>query len=177
MRSRLNLRQRLRRGERGQNIVEFAMVSLVFFMLIFGILDMALLFQSWNTTQHAARNSARYAITGKSDCTGGATRDLCITWTAKNSTTGLQNGGPTASDTNVLVTFQAWDYDGADWPGSAVANETGKQCDQIEVTVQYKHHFSTPILQVFAPSGLNIKGRQRMTNEPFGQCNPNDGVT
>jgi Flp pilus assembly protein TadG len=174
---RFKLRRHVQGDERGQALVEFALMSVVFFMLIFGILDMARLFQSWNTTQHAARTAARYAITGRSDCDGAATRDACITWTAKDSTSGLENGGPTASDTNVLVSFKAWDFDGSNWTGSGVNNETGKQCDQIEVTVQYKHHFATPVLQIFAPSGLNIYGRQRMTNEPFGQCNPSDGVT
>jgi Flp pilus assembly protein TadG len=67
--------QRLLRGtrqERGQSLVEFGLVSLVFFMVVFGILDMARLFQSWNAVQHASRDAARYAITGKSTCDGGA---------------------------------------------------------------------------------------------------------
>jgi hypothetical protein len=42
--------------------------------------------------------------------------------------------------------------------------------------VSYRHEFATPFLQLVAPSGLWIDGSQRMTNEPFGKCNPTDGV-
>jgi hypothetical protein len=74
------------------------------------------------------------------------------------------------------VTYQAWDYTGTSWSGTATT-AAGKECDQIEVKVSYNHKFITPIVQVFAPSGLNIHGSQRMTNEPFGLCTANDGTS
>jgi Flp pilus assembly protein TadG len=175
MRTKRRISVRQGRRERGQALVEFGLVSIVFFMFIFGIMDGARLFQSWMTVQHASREAARYAITGLASCQGAANRTDCIEWKAKDATTGLTRGGPGATDTDVAVTFKAWDY--STWSGSGTANATGKQCDQIEVTVTYNHKFATPFFEMIAPSGVNISGRQRMTNEPWGNCIPGDGVT
>jgi hypothetical protein len=174
---------RLRRGraaERGQALVEFGLVAVIFFLVTFGIFDMARLFESWMSVQHASRESARYAITGRVNYTHESvvvcsTRVTCIEWVGKNSTTGLIGGGPSGSD--VQVTYQAWDYTGTGWSGTAANSVAGKECDQVEVKVSYNHKFMTPIVQAFAPSGVNIHGRQRMTNEPFGLCTANDGTS
>jgi Flp pilus assembly protein TadG len=156
-------------------MVEFAFTSIIFFLLVFGIIDMARLFESWVAVQHAAREGARYAITGQTTCSGASGRDNCIEWVAKNATVGLTRGGPDASDTDVAVTFQAWDYQSSSWTGPT-NNETGKQCDQIQVTVTYRHDLMSPIIKAFAPSGIEISGIQRMTNEPYGVCTSGDGV-
>ena len=164
-------------GERGQALVEFMLVSFVFFILTFGVFDLARMFQSWVTVQHASREAARYAITGRADCSGSVSgRDACITWTAKDATQGLTNAGENGVSPNLIVTTRAWDYTGTDWPGTGTADKTGKECDQIEVTVTYKHKFVLPVLQAIAPNGVDLVGRQRMTNEPFSPCSGNDGV-
>jgi Flp pilus assembly protein TadG len=156
----------LKAGERGQSLVEFSLIAIVFFAFIFGIFDSARLFQSWMTVQHSAREGARYAITGQVICAGETdNRPACITQKAKASTTGLVGGG--VSGTAIGVTTKYWDYPAFSGSGTSGA---GGQCDQIEVTVTYTHHFATPILQAIAPSGVLLKGSQRMTNEPFGQC-------
>ena len=161
--------------ERGQALVEFALVATVFFILMFAIFDFTRLLQSWVAVQHSAREGARYAITGQDTCPGGSSRDACIEWTAKKSTVGLFGGGPSGAD--VTVSYKAWNFEGDDWNATGVDDATGKQCDQLEVTVSYHHSFVTPIIQAIAPSGLDVKGRQKMTNEPFGPCNdPSDGV-
>ncbi|HLF72235.1 MAG TPA: TadE family protein [Dehalococcoidia bacterium] len=164
-----------RKRETAQAMVEFGIVALAFFLLLFGLFDMTRMFQSWITVQHAAREGARYAITGRIDCDGSSPgRDTCITWEAKDQTEALNNAGQGGTDVN--VTFRAWDYVSNDWPGAGTALKSGKQCDQVEVTVTYTHHFVTPLLEVLAPGGVTLKGSQRMTNEPFGPCNSGDGV-
>jgi Flp pilus assembly protein TadG len=165
-------------GERGQALVEFSLVSIAFFFLTFGVFDLARLFQSWETVQHASRESARYAITGRNDCDGAANRDACIEWTARHFTGGLSNGGDNSVSPNVIVETLAWDYDltTQSWPGSGTAAETGKACDQIEVIVSYKHDFVLPVLQAISPNGISVVGRQRMTIEPFQPCLDEDGV-
>jgi Flp pilus assembly protein TadG len=142
------------------------MVAMVFFLVVFGILDMARMFQSWVSVQHAAREGARYAITGQVACTGYTdNRAACIEQRTKAATTGLAGGGPGSTDVTVSTTY--WDYPAYSGSGTSGA---GSQCDQIEVTVSYTHHFITPMLEILAPSGVDIAGRQRMTNEPFGPC-------
>jgi Flp pilus assembly protein TadG len=176
---------RLRRGsasERGQTLIEFTIVCMVFFLFLFGILDMARLFESWTNVQHAAREGARFGVTGLDDCTYGTAvannRPLCIERAAKNATLGMLNGGVNGS--GVSVACQSWTYSSSyvnssgsgtcqfTTPGSA--GYVGAQCDAEEVKVTYTHSFITPLLQFAAPSGIQLVGRQRMINEPFGPC-------
>jgi Flp pilus assembly protein TadG len=178
---------KLRRGgvkERGQALVEFTIVVLVFLLFVFGILDMARLFESWTNVQHAAREGARFGVTGLDDCTiAGVTtsndRPLCMKKTVKNATTGMLNGGVNATDANIAVTCQSWTYASsyATGSGSGTCNTTsgtagfmGAQCDAEEIKVTYNHKFISPLLQFAAPSGISVVGRQRMINEPFGPC-------
>ncbi len=177
------------RRERGQALVEFGIVAVAFLFLSFGVFDLARLFQSWVTVQHASREAARYAITGQVNCDGASgDRDACIVWVAKNATDGLARGGADGVSPNIEVETRAWDYDCdssgyCDWPDPAVNNAFGKECDQIEVIVSYKHKFTLPVLTAIAPNGVTVVGRQRMTMEPYGECNgePNlaggDGVS
>jgi Flp pilus assembly protein TadG len=171
--------------ERGQALVEFTIVVLVFLLFVFGILDMARLFESWTNVQHAAREGARFGVTGLDDCTfGGVTttndRPACTVKTVKNATTGMLNGG--LNGTGITVTCQSWTYSSgyssSSTPGAAACQFTtvgsagymGRQCDAEEVIVTYNHKFITPLLQFAAPSGIPLVGRQRMINEPFGPC-------
>jgi hypothetical protein len=155
----------LRRGcsERSQAVVEFALVGSIFFMLIFGIIDTARLFESWVTVQHAAREGARYALTGRSDCaTYTDNRLACIEYQAKEAAMGL-SGGSAA----VNVTVRKWDYPlYADPP---VEGSAGVACDDIEVQVEYDHQLMTPIISSIV-SHIPLSGRERVINEPFGKC-------
>jgi hypothetical protein len=163
-------------GQRGQALVEFALVSVLFFMLSFGVFDLARLFQSWVTVQHASREAGRFAITGLATCDGASDRDACIIWTAEHATEGMSRGG--VGGAAVDVSTEAWDYDfdTSDWPFAGVEGDTGLQCDQIEVTVAYTHRFVLPVLDAIAPNGVTVVGRQRMTNEPYSPCEDGDGT-
>jgi hypothetical protein len=165
------------RREQGQALVEFGLVAVAFLLLSFGVFDLARLFQSWVTVQHASRESARYAITGRMDCEGTSGREPCVIWTAKNGTSGLARAGPAGAAPDLQIETRAWDYStGGTWPGSGTAGKLGKECDQIEVTVKYRHKFVLPVMQAMAPNGVELVGRQRMTNEPYAPCAYNDGV-
>jgi Flp pilus assembly protein TadG len=168
--------------ERGQALVEFSLVVVVFLLFVFGILDMARLFESWTNVQHAAREGARFGVTGLDDCTFGTTvtnnRPLCVEKAVKNATTGMLNGG--LNGTGVAIACQSWTYASAYATGSGsgtcqfttagTAGYMGRQCDAEEIKVTYTHRFITPLLQFAAPSGIPLVGRQRMINEPFGPC-------
>ena len=51
-------------NNRGQAMVEFAMILLVLLFIIFVLIEAARLFQANLTVQKAAREARRYAITG-----------------------------------------------------------------------------------------------------------------
>jgi Flp pilus assembly protein TadG len=144
--------------------VEFALVALVFFMIVFGIIDFARFFQSWVTVQHAAREGARYGITGRTDCDiASDDRSACIEYVAKQATTGL-SGAPD----NVTVSVRSWDY--PDYTQED-ANSPGEPCDALEVTVNYDFTFKAPIIgDVLGFMQITLPGKERMVNEPFGIC-------
>jgi hypothetical protein len=155
----------LRRGcsERSQAVLEFALVGSIFFMLVFGIIDTARLFESWVTVQHAAREGARYALTGRSDCDiASDDRLACIEYQAKEAAMGL-SGGSAAVD----VTIRSWPY--PDYADPPVEGSAGVACDDIEVQVEYDHQLMTPIIRAIVPN-IPLSGRERVINEPFGRC-------
>lgn len=51
-----------RTGERGATMAEFAIIAVVFFMIIFGIIEFGRLFYTHNALTDAARRGARYAV-------------------------------------------------------------------------------------------------------------------
>jgi len=163
--ARLVLLQRWVRRESGQAVVEFALVAMVFFMIVFGIIDFSRFFHSWVTVQHAAREGTRYGITGRVDCDIATDdRDACIEYVAKEATTGL-SGAPG----NVTVSFKSWDY--PNYADPPTEDSTGEQCDALEVRVDYDFEFAAPIIaDVLGAVHIPIAGRERMVNEPFGPC-------
>ncbi|MBI4321026.1 MAG: pilus assembly protein [Chloroflexi bacterium] len=58
---------RLRRNEKGQDMVEFALVAPILLLLVMGIIDFGRVFNAYLVTTHGAREGARYAAVGYSD--------------------------------------------------------------------------------------------------------------
>ena len=54
-------RQRHRRGERGETLVEFAFASVIFFMIVFGALEFGNAIWNYNLISDLAQEGARYA--------------------------------------------------------------------------------------------------------------------
>ena len=50
---------------KGQSMVEFALVMVLFLSVVFTIMDFAIMFFVNQTMQHAVREGARLAVTGK----------------------------------------------------------------------------------------------------------------
>jgi hypothetical protein len=152
-----------RRGERGQTLAEFAIVAPIFFLLVFGFVDMARLYQSWVTIQHAAREGARYGVTGREDCNVTTpSRTACIEHVARTQTQGL-----TDSDGDLTVGYRSWAYPGyADPPAD---DNAGAQCDALEVNIGYDFSPATPLIGRII-GDVHITARERLVNEPFGPC-------
>jgi len=78
---------RLLKNEKGQSLVEFALVLPVLMMILLGIIEFGWLFNAQITLTSAAREGARvYAIEGKVD-------PSLITTAVKNSTSNLTTVG------------------------------------------------------------------------------------
>ena len=90
------------RRERGQSLVEFALVLPVLLLFIFGIVDAGRLIYTYNTVSNAARDGARVAIVNQS--TSGT--DTCDTtsptaWPTGCAVSGAIGLGLSASDVDV----------------------------------------------------------------------------
>jgi Flp pilus assembly protein TadG len=159
----MNIRRCLRRGEGAQTLAEFAIILPVLILVIFSLVDLARAMQSYVTVQHGARDGARYAVTGRIDCTGASpvNRDNCIRQKVKERIQDLNNAG------SATISFRSWDFPAyADPP---TANSAGQQCDAVEVQVTYNYDPITPLFNSFI-SNIPMTAAERMVIEPYGTC-------
>ena len=113
--------RRLRRSERGSELVEFAIVVPVLLLLIGGIIDFALLFQSYEVATNAAREGARLAVLPGYEVNDyAAARNRVATY--------MQTGGARGAFTTAVTPLP---LTGCGTPGSGV-----------RVTVTYTHDFA-----------------------------------
>jgi hypothetical protein len=94
------VRAAFKRRQKGAAIVEFALVSVLFFTMLVSVLDFSYLFWVNLTMQHAVREGARLAITGQTiapaaDCQGTViaqmTNQSMGLWTKVNATPSFSN--------------------------------------------------------------------------------------
>jgi Flp pilus assembly protein TadG len=106
-------RLRVLRGQRGQALVEFAVVGIMFFVMVFGMIDLVRAVSNYNTLAQATREGTRYAIVHGSDSVdpSGPGDDLAVQDAVKKFGSGLN-----ASQ----LTIQATWPDGGNAPGSHV---------------------------------------------------------
>ncbi len=148
-----------KRDDRGTALVELALLLPVILTIFFGIIEMGLLFNAWVSVQHAAALGARYAVTGRTTCpSGGSGRTGCIVSEALTGVAHLK--GPKT------VTVTSWAY--PDYT-VAVSDSAGQQCDAVEVRVQYTYRTMLPLISAIF-STIDLTGRQRFLNEPYGPC-------
>lgn len=147
--------------EHGQVLVEFAMVAPIFFLLMFGVFEMGLLFNSWVSLRDAAARGSRYAITGRATCpSGGSNRGNCIVSEAKTAVAHLPDPA------NATVTYRSYRYPSY---SAVTEGDAGGPCDAVEVTVRYAYAPRVAMIGgIIGP--LSIASSQRYINEPFGKC-------
>ena len=100
------------RAQRGAATVEFALLALVFFLIVLGTMDFGRLMYIWNTTQEITRHAAREAVVR--DFTAaeiGAIRRESIFQGGTNGTVYLPAGGEITNAT-VRIVYLAVDAGG-----------------------------------------------------------------
>lgn len=107
--------------ERGQALVEFAVVGVVFFIVVFGLIDVGRAVWNYNTLAQATREGTRYAIVHgahSSDPSGPGSTHFTAPTTDAMVTAEVQQyaGGLDASD----LTVEADWIDGSNLTGSRV---------------------------------------------------------
>ena len=138
-----------RRGEQGTTMAEFAIISAVFFMIIFGIIEFGRLFYTHNALTDAARRGARYAVlhhetTADRDCVKNV---VVYGETHVNPTTCAPTGPPLINGLttdNVIVTYEGADDDN---DPSTPATDYGMNLGTASVSIEnYSFNLSIPFL-------------------------------
>jgi len=113
------------RSERGQSAVEFSLCAIVFFMIVFGLLKVAVIYGDWVALQHAARDGSR-----KGSVTRG-TGNANATSVSAAVTTAVQGSGSILDSSKMGITVTGLDSnvapDGTLWEAH----------DRVQVTVTY----------------------------------------
>jgi len=124
------IRTARKRGERGQALVEFALLIPIFFILLFAIVDFGMGFHSWITVTNSAREGARLGAVhpplnvASSPCFGEASLEQCIEDRVRE-TAGLPD-----QDTKMFV---------------YITNAQGQSGESVVVKVDYGYDLITPL--------------------------------
>lgn len=129
------------RDERGSSLVEFALSSTILFMLVFGVIAMALALYSYNVVSESAREATRYAIVRGSACHFAT---ACPATAAQIQTyvKGLDFPGINPSNLTAATTWSVYPAGGTCTP-SASCNNPG---NQVKVTVSYSFPVAIPFV-------------------------------
>lgn len=139
-----------RRRERGQSTVEFALISIVFFLLVFGMIDVGRAVWNYNTLAQATREGTRYAIVHGGDST---------------DPSGPGSAYYTAPDSDTQITATVQQYGSglnasrltvnAEWPGG-----TNLSGNPVRVTSQYTYE---PLFNFLGLVSFSMTSSSEMT--------------
>jgi Flp pilus assembly protein TadG len=131
----------LKRGERGQSLVEFSLVAVAFFILVLGIVDVGRAVWHYNALAQATREGTRYAIVHGANSTdpAGPGDTQAVTDQVEEFAGGL--------DLSELTVTPAWP-DGDNQPGS-----------HVEVTTSYNY---TPLFGFFGVISIPMSSSSLM---------------
>lgn len=145
--------------QRGDSLIEFAVVSVMLFTCIFGIMDCSRALYAYHFTSYAAREATRYAVVRGSTFSTtpcATTSTLVCDATAANIASFVQGIVPLGISSGSALTVTAT------WPGTAptgasgvcsVANGVNSPGCLVKVQVSYLFTYITPFLP---GSGLTL---------------------
>jgi Flp pilus assembly protein TadG len=159
--------------KKGQSSVEFAMVSILFFLLLFGIMDFGWLMFAQMNIQQAVDDGGRYASTGQQTGTSG-TRITSIISTIQNeiSVPGVTVGGtcPAANCLSICSVPPGGTtsscFSATNPTGTAGAAGGPEYTTTISLTTTIP--LMTPLIGQFFPAGgYKFTSSSTFQNEPF----------
>lgn len=169
-------------SSKGQAMVEFAIVAIALLLIFFVIIELSRILWSWVTVQNAARQGARYAITGQFDitnCDGEPTpcdaRVASIKAEALSRMTGMSlEEGDTLFEDGGMYRIEVY---GINQYGELQPDFGGIPNQPVVVRVIYNVGIVTPILNDVVEA-VPVMGQVTMNNEPFGSLGGiNTGVS
>jgi hypothetical protein len=153
-----------RRGSnRGESLVEFAIVAVLFFLMMFGIIDFGRLFYTKTTLESALREAGRFAVTGRHlpnpyNPTQTMSRVDSIIYIAKKYALGIDIS-------NIKITS----------PQGGAARPAGGPRETVIISLTSNLKIITPfIAKYFGPNGIyTFTVNTTFLNEPFDPSQTN----
>jgi Flp pilus assembly protein TadG len=122
---------------KGQALVETALILPIIIVILMGIIDFGLLFNNYLVIANAAREGARSAAVGSTDAL---------------ITTSINNMTATLDQTKITITIS---------PVQAVR----KKGDEVTVTVKYDNTLLTPVISAIIPNPVHLTAKTVMRVE------------
>jgi Flp pilus assembly protein TadG len=138
----MKLKKRTEKSEKGQTLVEFAMVTLVFFVLVFGITEFGRALWTWNTIVQATRAGARYAVV-ETPTSDDMQIKKVVAYNDPNASSSSTPVVPGLTETNVTIQYLNND-------GSVASNKNVADLIAVSVT-GYQFSFLVPLFGTQIP--------------------------
>ena len=122
------------KNQKGQSLVEFAIILPVVLLLLMGIIEFGMMFNSYLTIQNVAREGARLGIVGGSD--------IEIKTLIRDISPNLTPGDLTVNLTPA--------------EGSRKSGET------LKVSIDYNYHMTVPIISALFNNAIVLKAQTSM---------------
>lgn len=128
--------------ERGQGLVEFAVIFPIFAVLLFAVIDGGLLFGRYNDLNNAAKEAARLAAVGapQADIVSRAEQQSRLSWA------GVTNCSSTSTK-DICV----------EWIPGPNGESAGQSGSSVRVTIRYRSNFLTPLPNWTGGTGWDVK--------------------
>ncbi|MEQ8301194.1 MAG: pilus assembly protein [Hyphomonas sp.] len=161
---------------RGAAAVEFAMVAIPFFLLVFGLLEVCLLFIVSTVLEHAVQEASRQIRTGQAQESGFNEQNFRTSVCDKffgllNCDDGLHIDVKAIDNFGAANLTSPIDADG-EFDDDGFEYDPGGPNDIVAVRVFYEWNLITPVLTAplanMADSKYLVQGNAVFRNEPFG---------
>ena len=138
------------REERGQDLVEFALIAPILFLLLFGLMEFGVAIWHYNTLAQAAREGARAALVWAEDYREDMARSAAVGY---------------AQGVGIGVTNADVDY-GDDW-FIIVDPDDGleRHVPTVAVTITYRYEGITGLAALLPSGGLTLQASSSMLVE------------
>jgi Flp pilus assembly protein TadG len=132
------------RGEEGAALLEYALIFILFMMLLFGIMGMGQMLYSYHFVSSVARDATRWAAVNGSTCNS----DGSCTAPAQpgDVKTYVTNHTPLGIDSSQVTTTPTWNPAGSNGPTACATTDNLPGCT-VEVKVSYKYTFVFPLIR------------------------------
>ena len=147
------MRKWRRSSEKGAAMAEFVIISVVFFMIIFAIIEFGRFFYTYNALNDAARRGARYGALHGEDKLVCAQRVVVYGESRVNPQTCAATGSPLINgltEANVTVTYEGAD---ADNNPATPATDYGMNLGTVSVVI---HDYTFKLAIPFVPKTLTM---------------------